>query len=87
MTDSIHDPILTAPVRMVAVQTAISPTDDAHCAIGAKRCHRMEGHNKSGYSCPVFHRSLPHELNPFRVRRLNLCRRGEERNQELTGKP
>lgn len=80
---SIHAPILTAPVRLVVIQSSISPADDDLCARGAVRCHQMAGINESGYSCPVFHRKLHHSFNPFRVRRLSLCRRGEERNAEV----
>ncbi len=81
---SIHDLTPQNPVRLVMVQSSVSPADSDHCALGAKRCHRLEGHNASGYVCPVFHRSLPHQLNPFRIARLNLCKRGEERNEELS---
>jgi len=69
--------------RLVIVQSGISPADNDHCAHGSVRCHQLEGINQNGYRCPVFHRKLHHEFNPFRVRRLNLCRRGEERNEEL----
>lgn len=84
MTTSIHDPSLHNPARLVVIQASVTPADDDHCAMRTKRCHQMNGHNEGGYTCPVFHRKLTHTCNPFRVRRLSLCRRGEERNEELT---
>jgi hypothetical protein len=74
---------VTNQPRIVVIQSGISPFSDDLCAQGNARCHQLEGINETGYTCPVFHRKLHHSFNPFQVRRLNNCKRGEERNKEL----
>lgn len=80
---TLHDFRPANPVRVVLVQSSISPADNDSCALGARRCHQLEGYGRGGYSCPVFHRKLVDTVNPFRIQRLNLCKRGEQRNEEL----
>lgn len=80
---SIHDLRVQNPVRLVVVPASISPADHEACALGGKRCHRMNGHTAGGYACDVFRRRLPHTFNPFRVPRLELCKLGERQSQEL----